>query len=182
MYSIEEAKDLVHGLCQEEWYPRRFVGMGAFGAVFRTYDPGVALKITSDFSEAKLAHRLRHFKKDPPGIVRVYKLRTLQKVDRWGEGLWAIWREYARLSSYLPRGAANAIREYIEDCEYRGPVEESINMITEYKRGRVLGRTLKEFLDRGIFFADLRKDNMGIVKRRGKDAWVITDFGCWSSY
>ncbi len=86
------------------------LGVGHYGVVYRTEDPGIVFKITSDETEGYFvaeAIKLRETRKaDPDGIVRYYAIRALPEKHK-GRNVYVLWREEAvhiGLPAY--RGAA----------------------------------------------------------------------------
>lgn len=70
------------------------LGVGHYGAVFRTGTPGVVLKVTSDPDEVRFIVAGMSLGKWPAGVVRYYDLMRLQATHR-KRPVYAIWREEA---------------------------------------------------------------------------------------
>lgn len=176
----------------------REYGCGAYGCVYRTLDPKVVLKVTTDSTEAEFAARLAPSLKAP--ITVAYHAVAALPEHHQRRQVFLLWREEAQEVGGLdetPGTSLDAVNMQHEKAQAAydilmqqgdatGALKEWEHAVEAYMRPRkdlafVAAGLLKVYREQRIFFGDIHAGNLGKCPRSASGnttpEWVVTDPG-----
>lgn len=176
----------------------REYGCGAYGCVYRTLDPKVVLKVTTDSTEAEFAAKLAPSLKAPV-TVAYHAAASLPETHEHRQ-VFLLWREEAQEVGGLEGGSSPSLTMVdmqhekaqaaydilMQQGDATGALKEWEDVVEEYMLPRknlsfLAAGLLKVYREQRIFFGDIHAGNLGKCPRGDSGnpipTWVVTDPG-----